>query len=236
MRHRRKHRKSRTIPLILSLVLFAALGVTVTLRIRQVFMEYAANVCEDSAMLAINDLMEEEVFSNPETYGNMVVLERDSENRVTALRTDVLSIGRIKARLVNGLFERLEGLEHTTVEVSLGTVFAPNFFTGMGPTIDIGMAGLTQMSAEFVSAFSSAGINQTRHNIIIEIHAGFRILTPLGGEDREIVTKYPVTDTVIVGTVPERYAYIDDAGGELLGKVSDYESSDEKANQPEFQH
>ncbi|MFR0941021.1 MAG: hypothetical protein ACLSF2_01030 [Butyricicoccus sp.] len=34
----------------------------------------------------------------------------------------------------------------------------------------------------------------------------FRILTPFGGEDREIVSTYPVTDTVIVGTVPERYA------------------------------
>ena len=144
----------------------------------------------------------------------------DSENHVTALRTDVIAIGQIKARLVNGLFERLEDLEQTTIEVPLGTVFAPNYFTGMGPSVDIGMAGLTQMSAEFISAFSSAGINQTRHNIIIEIHAGFRIPTPFGGEDRGIVTSYPVTDTVIVGTVPERYAYIDDLGGNLLGQVS----------------
>ncbi|MFR4414870.1 MAG: hypothetical protein ACLT4C_06210 [Butyricicoccus sp.] len=33
------------------------------------------------------------------------------------------------------------------------------------------------------------------------------VLTPFGGEDREIVSTYLVTDTVIVGTVPERYAY-----------------------------
>lgn len=53
------------------------------------------------------------------------------------------------------------------------------------------------MEARFVSAFTSAGINQTRHRILIEVHAGFRILTPFGGEDREIVSTYPVTDTVI---------------------------------------
>ncbi len=153
------------------------------------------------------------------------ILERDSENHVTALRTDVIAIGQIKAELVNGLFERLEDLEQTTVEVPLGSVFAPHFFSGMGPVVDVGMAGLTQMEAEFVSAFSSAGINQTRHNIIIEIHAGFRILTPFGGEDREIVSSYPVTDTVIVGTVPERYTYIDDLGSGLLGEVSDYTSA-----------
>ncbi len=224
MRRRRKRKKSGFVLFIIFLSLLAALGITATMRIRQIFMEYATNICEDSAMQEINNLMEEEVFSQPEVYENMVVLERDREDRVTALRTDVIAIGRIKARLVNGLFERLSDLEHTTVEVPTGTVFAPNFFTGMGPTLDIGMAGLGQMSAEFVSAFSSAGINQTRHNIIIEIHAGFRVLTPLGGDDREIVTSYPVTDTVIVGTVPDQYTYIDDIRGDLLGKINDYDN------------
>ena len=56
------------------------------------------------------------------------------------------------------------------------------------------------------------------------MHAGFRILTPFGGEDREIVSTYPVTDTVIVGTVPERYAYIGGSGSELLGEIRDYDS------------
>ena len=77
------------------------------------------------------------------------------------------------------------------------------------------------MEAEFVSSFSAAGINQTRHCILIEFRAGFRILTPFGGEDREIVSTFPVTDTVIVGTVPERYAYIGSAGEGLLGEVRD---------------
>ena len=209
------------------LVLLTAAGALATARLHRIFLEYAANVCEDSAIQEINNLMQQEVFADPETYENMVILERDSENHVTALRTDVIAIGQIKARLVNGLFDRLEDLEQTTVEVPLGSVFAPRFFSGMGPVVDIGMAGLTQMEAEFISAFSSAGINQTRHNIIIEIHAGFRILTPFGGEDREIVSRYPVTDTVIVGTVPERYTYIDDLGSELLGEIYDHDNSTE---------
>lgn len=223
MRRRRYRKKSALRRGLAVLALLGALFIAVTLRIRPVFMEYATNICEDSALQEINNIMQDKIFSDRETYENLVILERDSENHVTALRTDVVSIGKIKAEIVNGLFERLNDLEQTTVEVPLGTVFAPNYFTGMGPSIDIGMAGLGQMSAEFVSAFSSAGINQTRHQIIIEIHAGFRILTPLGGDDREIVTNYPVTDTVIIGTVPEQYTYIDDTRDGLLGKINDYQ-------------
>lgn len=224
----RRHRKKKTgagIALLLLLALTIALVVYSMARIQRIFMEYAVNLCEDSAIQEINNLMEEEVFSNPAACQDMVVLEHDTENRVTALRTNIFAIGRMKSRLVNGLFERLGDLEHTTVEVPLGTVFAPHFLTGKGPSLDIGMAGMGQMSAEFVSAFSSAGINQTRHNIIIEIHAGFRILTPLGGKDIEIVTNYPVTDTVIIGTVPEQYMYIDEMHSGLLGSIHDDNAS-----------
>ena len=222
MRRRRKNSR-RAALVLLALVLIFCFGL-LTLRFQRIFMEYAINICEDSAIKEVGVLMEDEVFSHPEEFSNLVVLERDSDNHITALRTDVIAVGKIKARLVSGLFDRLDYLEETQIEVPLGTVFAPNLFTGMGPRVKVGLAGLTQMEAEFVSAFTSAGINQTRHRILIEVHAGFRILTPFGGEDREIVSTYPVTDTVIVGTVPERYAYIGSAASDLLGEIRDYDT------------
>ena len=178
-------------------------------------MEYAANVCEDSAIQEINNLMQDEVFSDPETYENMVILERDSENHVTALRTDVIAIGQIKAKLVNGLFDRLEDLEQTTIEVPLGSVFAPHFMSGMGPVVDIGMAGLTQMEAEFVSAFTSAGINQTRHQLSLEVTAVLEILLPGGVVETEVSAQVPVAETVIVGQVPDTYLGLSSGLGTL---------------------
>ena len=169
---------------MLILLLAVCLGL-LTIRFQRIFMEYAVNVCEDSAIKEINTLMEDEVFSHPDEFADLVVLERDSDNRITALRTDIIAVGKVKARIVNGLFDRLDYLEETQTEVPLGTVFAPNLFTGMGPRVKVGLAGLAQMEARFVSAFTSAGINQTRHRILIEVHAGFRILTPFGGEDRK---------------------------------------------------
>lgn len=230
MRRRRYHKKMKkgSAVLLVIIFVFAAFAAFVGLRLRPIFMEYAINLVEDTMLQEINNVMQDKIFSERETYENLVVLERDTENHVTALTTDVIAIGNVKAELVNGLFDRINDFEQGTVEIPLGTVFAPSFFSGMGPTIDIGMAGLGQVSAEFISAFSSAGINQTRHNIIIEVHAGVRILTPFGGEDREIVTTYPVTDTVIVGTVPEQYTYIDDTRDELLGKINDYQTGTQK--------
>lgn len=219
MRCRRKRAKRwaallLALPLAAGIVLFAA-------HLHRIFLEYAINECEDNALMEIGSLMEDEVYAHPERYTSLVQLDYDSERHVTALRTDVVAIGRIKSRLVNGLYDRLDEFEQTVIEVPVGSVLAPRFFSGRGPSLHFGLAGLTQMEAEFVSSFSAAGINQTRHCILIEFHAGFRILTPFGGEDREIVSTFPVTDTVIVGTVPERYAYIGSAGEGLLGEARD---------------
>ena len=100
MRRRRYRKKGRRVLAVLVLAAVGAALFAASRQMHRVFMEYAANVCEDSAIQEINNLMQDEVFSDPETYENMVILERDSENHVTALRTDVIAIGQIKASLL----------------------------------------------------------------------------------------------------------------------------------------
>ena len=106
MRRRRKNGR-RLVLAMLILLLAVCLGL-LTIRFQRIFMEYAVNVCEDSAIKEINTLMEDEVFSHPDEFADLVVLERDSDNRITALRTDIIAVGKVKARIVNGLFDRLE--------------------------------------------------------------------------------------------------------------------------------
>ena len=47
-------------------------------------------------------------------------------------------------------------------------------------------------------------------------------MTVFGGCDVHVTNRMAVTDTVIVGTVPDSYTYIDDTEQSLLGKVNDY--------------
>ena len=110
MRRRRKNGRRLALAMLI-LLLAAGLGL-LTIRFQRIFMEYAVNVCEDSAIKEINTLMEDEVFSHPDEFADLVVLERDSDNRITALRTDIIAVGKVKARIVNGLFDRLDYLNN----------------------------------------------------------------------------------------------------------------------------
>ena len=125
-------------------------------------------------------------------------------------------------QLVRATYDALNTLEHSGLEIPLGTVFFPSIFAGQGPALHVGIASLGYADADFISAFTSAGVNQTRHQILLEIHAEARLMTTFGGCDVQLTTQMAVTDTVIVGTVPESYTYIDDTEQSLLGKVNDY--------------
>lgn len=206
--------------------LLAALAVAVfvlfTLRLRPVVLEYASNLVQFTATRAINDAMQDKIYQSRAQYEGLVTLERDNDSRVTALKTDVISMNRIKTEIVNALYDAVNRLEHARLEIPLGNLLAPDYCSGQGPGLPVGMAGLGFASAEFASAFSQAGINQTRHNIVLEVRADVAVQTPLGSVTTTVTSKFNITDTVIVGNVPESYTYIDDTEQSLLGKINDY--------------
>ena len=137
-------------------------------------------------------------------------------------KTDGILANHLKVQVSQAVYQALDALEHGQMEISLGSLVAPDLFGGMGPAFRVGVSGLGYVQADFISAFTDAGINQTRHQVILEVTAEIGILTGLGSVDTTVQNQLVVTDTVIVGHVPEQYTYIDDTEQSLLGKINDY--------------
>ena len=212
---RRKKKRNWKCRFLLALLLPVLLAAAVIQGlVSPMIVEYAVNEAQYTATNAINSVMLNEIYQNRSAYQGLVTLDRDDGSHVTALRTDVITMNNMKAVMVNEVYDTVNTLEDRVLEIPLGSVFAPGYFAGRGPCLRVGMAGLGFAKADFISAFSSAGINQTRHNILLEVTAEVRVLMPLlGHRDVTITSRYPVTDTVLVGTVPEHYPY----GNDIIG-------------------
>lgn len=206
---------------LVSLALLAGSLLALTL-LRPLVLEYAQNLVQQTASYAIHDTLTDAIYRDRAQYEELVTLERDSANQVTALKTDTILADYLKVQLARAAYDALNTLEQGGVDIPLGTVLFPTLFAGRGPSIHVGVASLGYADADFISAFTSAGINQTRHQILLEIRAEARLMTAMGGCDVKITNRMAVTDTVIVGTVPESYTYIDDTEQSLLGKINDY--------------
>ena len=232
---RRRFRRGRRGVRLLALIplALAVLYALVLHAIRPLLLEHAQNYVVHEASFALYDVLTDTVYQNRAEYENLVQLERDQNQAVTALKTDGILANHLKVQVSQAVYQALDALEHGQMEISLGSLVAPDLFGGMGPAFRVGVSGLGYLQADFISAFTDAGcdfrsefagagINQTRHQVILEVTAEIGILTGLGSVDTTVQNQLVVTDTVIVGHVPEQYTYIDDTEQSLLGKINDY--------------
>ena len=218
MRRRRKFHFKRWF------VLCALLGCFVLLiaALRPHFLAYAEDRVRETVSYALYDVLTDSIYARRSEYAGLVLLERDRESGVTALRTDSILMNRLKVETSRAVYDALHELEDTSIPVRLGNVVLPAFLRGCGPELNIGIVGLGSADADFMSAFTTAGINQTRHQIILQVQAEVRLLSLLGSRTVAVSTGLAVSDTVLVGSTPEQYTYIDDTEQGVLGKVVDY--------------
>ena len=214
VRNRRNYYLFRLLILLLS-ILFAFF--LLDAKLRPVIRDYSYSRAVYLATSTINDAVNEEIANSGVEYNDLIYLEKDDSGRVTALHTNIVKINKLKASVTNYVIEQLSELDTTPLAIPLGTI------SGVGPTIHIKIVPLGQATAAFGSAFTSAGINQTRHSITMQVSATVTIILPRESIETEVTTHVDVAETVIVGVVPDSYTNVEDAsGGEVTEKIFNY--------------
>ena len=84
--------------------------------------------------------------------------------------------------------------------------------SGVGPRIPIKLLPVATADAKFATAFTSAGINQTRHQIIVEVTVDIGVVLPGLRTGTEVTSQVNIAETIIVGNVPNTYTYREDTG------------------------
>ena len=64
---------------------------------------------------------------------------------------------------------------------------------------------LTSSYADFRNEIESAGINQVKHQIILEVRVQIDVMLPWEVKSTEVVSEVLIAETVLVGKVPDTY-------------------------------
>ena len=93
----------------------------------------------------------------------MVYFEKDINGRITALKTNMSEVNRLKTDVINLINDEILALDNTDLGIPFGSVFLPEFLSGRGPQIPVNILSIRNSEAAFSSSFTQAGINQTLH-------------------------------------------------------------------------
>lgn len=143
-----------------------------------------------------------DILSQEFKYDEMIKIEKDNEGNIILVQSDTIKLNYIAAKLSTECNKELSDMNNSTIKVPFGWLSDKSALYNLGPKITTQIEPVGNISTNYESKFESAGINQTRHKIYLNVIAKIRLKLPLKNQDIEVNTQIPVSDTIIVGKIP----------------------------------
>ena len=150
-----------------------------------------------------------DVVMNSIVYDDLVNIISDEFGNISMIQANSLEINNLSKDLAQTCEERIEEYGKQGVLIPLGTFTGIPLLVGVGPRIRVKMTPIGSVICKFVSNFETAGINQTVHKIYVNIRANVGVVMPLTSRNIMAEQQVLISESVIVGQVPEVYLYSD---------------------------
>ena len=151
----------------------------------------------------INDAIDRQIDSGNIQYDRIVYFEKDLEGRITALKTNMSEVNRLKTAILNIINDEILAMDTSHLGIPLGDLVLPEILSERGPEIPIRILSIRNSDGSFGSRFTEAGINQTLHQITMEVVVDVAILVLGQTEVFTVSSQVVVAETIIVGAVPD---------------------------------
>ena len=125
--------------------------------------------------------------------------------RITALKTNIGEVNHLKTDILNIINGKILALDAADIGIPIGSLFLPELFSGKGPAIPVHILAIRNSEASFTSHFCQAGINQTLHQLIMEVNVDAAVLVLGETSTFSVSSQVVVAETVIVGEVPSTF-------------------------------
>lgn len=191
--------------LLIVFLILAVLFFTMRSRYRDVISDLAKTQVMNSTSDLTNDAIARQIAEGNILYDRIVYFEKDLNGRITALKTNMSEVNRLKTDILNIINDEILALDTSDIGIPLGSLFLPELLSGRGPAIPVHILSIRNSDASFVSHFSQAGINQTLHRLNMEVSIDVAVLVLGETTSFTMSSQVVVAETIIVGDVPDTF-------------------------------
>lgn len=207
--YRRRLARLRLVRLLVLTV--AAGGLTLLLlgawQMKPLLTSLATTRVSNAVTQVVTAAVDEAIASGELDYENLVYFEKDNDGKITAVRSNMAAFNKLQSHILDTVLERIDQVSTRDLSIPIGSLTGSALLAGRGPRITVRMESVGSSEASFQNAFTSAGINQTKHQIILTIDVYVSILLPGFTTATKVSNSFIVAETVIVGSVPDSYTY-----------------------------
>ena len=197
----RRNRGISILFLLVALLLFLAAA---SLYLKDVSTAIAVSDASDAVTVSINNAIADIMRNGDYSADYFVTFEKSEAGEITAISSNMARINALSAKIL----DRIVGATDThmlTVNIPVGNLTGVSLLMGRGPKVPVKIITMTSSRVEYNNSIVTAGINQTKHQINLEVIVDIDILVPWGTESTQVVTEVLIADTIVVGRVPDTY-------------------------------
>lgn len=151
----------------------------------------------------INDAIDKQIENGNIQYDRIVYFEKDLDGRITALKTNMSEVNRLKTDILNLINDEILALDTSDIGIPIGSLILPEMLSGRGPEIPVNILSIRNSDASFTSHFTEAGINQTLQQLIMSVSVDVTVLALGETNSFTVSSEVVVAETIIVGQVPD---------------------------------
>ena len=186
-------------------MVFCIIAVLCDMRLRPILRTVGGNALKNTLSNVLDGTVNDMVDQLGVRYGDMVTIERNADGTIAAITLNSTCINGYKADISDGCSDKLSNFTETVVPVPIGSIIGGSFFNGRGTCIDVPATIYGFAVTDVVSEFHSAGINQTRHIIYLNVEASAHAYMGLCHLNESVDETIILVETIIVGQVPNSY-------------------------------
>lgn len=175
-------------------------------RAKPILKEIASSQAENMFNNTVENAIVKVIKENNITYSSLVDIEKDNMGRVATVKADTLGINVLKSKISSAVSKEIAEMDSRKISIPLGTIIGISILSGKGPKIKTTVTLSSNSNLTISNKFSSAGINQTLHEIFVNIDATIIVIMPRSKTTTQVSTNFCIAQTVIIGAVPETFA------------------------------
>lgn len=200
--HRRSLKNRLSYILLIIIVVLALLTAVFFTQLSRHISEISEFESKQAALDVINAAISRELEKLPQSS---YIKISETDGRITAIDSDTNGVNILQSSVSRAVNDSLSQLEGKSVSVPIGTLSGMNILTGRGFDVPIRLHMIGAAKTEFKSVFTDAGINQTKYSLYLNVTVEMTAILPARSTDVTVSYDFPISETVIVGELPEIY-------------------------------
>ena len=189
------------LPVLIGIGLAVAVIVLIDAALRPTVTELAKAKVKNAVTSIINDAVNETLSSEAISYGDLVTLGKDTAGQVTVLAANTAQLNALRTEILGRILEQVEQLDSQ----DLGSLTGFATASDLGPVLPVRVLTAATPTAAFEHVFTSSGINQTLHQVMLNVQVECTLLIPGGAVDTVVEAQVCAAETLLVGQVPDTY-------------------------------